>query len=430
MTRLQTYLTLVPLPIIVLAGFIYLVAILMVPARYRLQTALAFTVIWLAANKFADLRAIQPLAKTTAFAGYLAIAMAALLDPGPKRRMPRLVWLYPIMAVAAFVYILRSAEGMLDVVIRFQWLMLVIAAILLVRTITDSNALMRVINGFAVGYLLTTLILLSALILDPRGAYVTGVGRFAPYGGNANQTGLMLSQAGFFAFYMAFRGRANWLKPVFLGLAGIALGLALLTGSRSVVFATALPILPLVATIVRRPFVAALGFVIIAGMLIWLFQLGEQSRLERLYSLESSRYEQWRVYFNVFKERPFFGILSAPGYSSRIAPRLTFHPHNAYLDILYVGGLSYGLPMFMLVFLSLGYGFYIFKHRKLLPTDPVLISCLCLLLLTVYVHGFVNGIIYSPTYAWSVIHVFLAVLMITLGIDMRKYVRSRSGQAY
>ena len=430
MTRIQLYLQLIPLHYVALAGFIYLMAILMVPARYRLQTALAFTVIWLAANKFTDLRTIQPLAKTTAFAGYMAIALAALLDPGPKRRMHAIVWLYPVMAVIAFVYILRSAEGLLDIVIRFQWLMLVIAAILLVRTITDNNALMRVINGFAVGYLIVTVILLTALVFAPGGASITRMGRFAPYGGNANQTGLMLSQAGFFAFYMAFRGQANWLKPVFLGLVGIALGLALMTGSRSVVFATALPILPLVATIVRRPIVAMLGFVIIAGMLIWLFQLGEESRLERLGSLESRRYEQWSVYYDVFLDRPFFGILTRPGFSSRIAPHLTFHPHNAYLDILYVGGLSYGLPMFTLVILSLGFALYLFKHRKLLPSDPVLISCLCLLLLTVYVHGFVNGIIYSPTYAWSVIHVFLAVLMITLGIDMRKYVRSHSRRAY
>lgn len=430
MSKLEIYLSLVPLPVIILAGTVYLGIILMIPARYRLQTTLAFTVIWLATNKLIDLRTIQPLAKTTAFAGYMAIAMAAILNPGPKRRMPIVVWLYPIMALVGFIYILRSREGLLDIIIRFQWLMLVFAAILLVRTITDNNALMRVINGLAVGYLITTLILLSALILDPRGAYITGVGRFAPYGGNANQTGLMLSQAGFFAFYMAFRGQAKWMKPVFLGMSGLAVGLALLTGSRSIVFATAFPVLPLVTSMARRPIVAILGIVIISVVLLWLFQLGEQSRLERLGSLESARYEQWKLYMQVVKKRPLFGLLTAPGLSSRNAPCCHFHPHNAYIELLYVGGLSYGLPMFMLAIISMGYSFYIFKHRKLLPTDPVLISCLSLLLLTVYVHGFVNGIIYSPTYAWSVIHVFLSVLMISLGVDMYKYVKSLRGQAY
>ncbi len=423
MSTLKLYLDLVPWWAIILAAFGYTMIIILLPSRIRIQCALAVMVVWLMFNKLVDLGFVQALSKATAFSVYYGVGLAAVLQPGPKRRLNPLVFIYPVMAVIAFLYVMTVTDRDVALVIRFQWLVLVVSAILLMRTVTDHVGLMRVLTGLMIGSAIGLLVLLSALVLNPAATYARGLGRIFPYQANPNQIGLMFCLSVFVFGYFALRASNITTRSLMIGFGAISFGLGLLTGSRSVVVVMAIPLLPLLTAATRRPVLTVLAIGIAYGVLSWVLGMAEERQLQRLLSPTSERYELIGHYIEVIKDRPIFGLANTSGQSSGGHVGLT-HPHNAYIEMLYLGGLTLAVPMGLLVCVSLGGAFYTWRHRHKLPTDPVLINCLAALMFALYFHGFVNGTIYYPTYTWSFVHVFMSLLFMTLGIETFRYVKA------
>jgi len=56
----------------------------------------------------------------------------------------------------------------------------------------------------------------------------------------------------------------------------------------------------------------------------------------------------------------------------------------------------------------------VWKLRKYLPGDPLLYSILMMVLISMYVQGLFNQVVYWPTYTWSFLHVVLASLFICI----------------
>jgi hypothetical protein len=420
MDRIDFYLDVVPLPVVVAAALGVILAFLAIPARMRLVVALVALPVWLTIAQLPGLGLIQAVAKVSSSMGYMLVAIAAMLHPGPRRRLPAILWLYPVMACVAFVYVLGVEDRFLAMALRIQWLMLTVAAVMLARTLVTGEDVHRVVYALALGCVLAIGLPLSGLILFPGEAFLKGMNRFQPYGVNSNQIGVLFALTVPLAVYTALSRRGAFGRPVLLFAAAVTLGMALITGSRQTILAICIVMIPLLLRFTRRPVVTLLAAGIVAGGLSWLLGMAEIDALRRFTSLESGRVEIWLAYLPVLRERLYFGLGGTTGFSFLKDMSVGMHTHNAYLDMLHLGGLSFFVPMMILAVYSAFCTWRVWRVRRHLGVDPLLISLLAVLLMTMYFQGLFNQVVYWPTYSWSFLHVILACLFVGVAADLRR----------
>ncbi len=420
MEKIERYLEIVPLPLLLVVVVSVAVGFLAIPAKYRMPTALSLMMIWLTLGEMVDLRLIQPMAKLTGFAMYGLVAVTAWLDPAPRRRTPPLAWMYLVIAAVAFIFILTVRDLALALAIRMQWMILVVAALSVSRTIVDEASLQRVIRAITLGLAVALLLPLSALVLHPAQSF-HGVGRFFPYGTNPNHIGVLFALAAPLTLYWAIRTHTLFLKPILIGFTAMALGMALLTSSRSTMVVMIGASFPLVVFLTRRPVLTAIAGLILAGGIAWIFGFAGTVKLERLESLQTGRLETSKRYLtNIIAERPFLGLLETEGESFlRSDTTGEAHAHNGYTETLYVGGITYAMPVFFLVAYTGLCTVRTWKHRRLIGADPLLINLLVAFMVMTYAHGFVNHSLYHPTTTLSFVHVFLSVFFMGLAMDLK-----------
>ena len=420
MDRLQRYLEIVPLPLLALVAITVLMASLVVPAAWRLGGSLIVMVVWLVVGRMPELGTVQVVAKSTGFVAFLLVTVAAWFDPGPKRTLPGIAWLYLATGLLSFIYIITVSDFMLALVLRIQWCFLILAALTVARTIVDEASLLRLVHSLTLGLAIAVLVPFTDLLLHPAEAFRAGIGRFFPYGANANQIGVVFCMAAPLSLFAAIRTRYSFLKPFWFGICLLAVGMGLLTASRSIMIVMAGATLPVALHLTRRPMLTVTGGIVACAVLYVVFSLGGEASLARLGSLDTSRPQIAMEYFSIIAERPIFGLLETMGESFLHPESARQHPHNAYIEILYFGGLSYGVPMALLVASTMLATYRVWRMRKFLGLDVVLVNMLVAFMAFIYAHGMVNGSIYYPTYAWSFFHVLLSILFLTLASDLRR----------
>ena len=114
-----------------------------------------------------------------------------------------------------------------------------------------------------------------------------------------------------------------------------------------------------------------------------------------------------------------FGLLGVSGEEAFKSSAVGMHPHSAYFNMMYMGGLVYTLPMLWLLWKSLVATKQVWSSRSMLGVDPLIISILAMLLAAMYVQGLFNQVVYWPTYAWSFLHVILACFFISVAEDLK-----------
>lgn len=427
MDKLQPFLDAVPLPVLLLAPILGALIFLLVPPRLRLPVALIGLVPYLTAGRLPGLGPVYLLCKATGWAALIAVAVAAILQPGQVRRPHWIAWIYVALAAIAPIYVLTAEDSLFAVALRIQWLTLVLAAVAVARTVHDAASLERVMRSLQLGLALGLLLPFSDLILRGAGSFSIGHGRFSPYGANANQIGIFISAAFVFNAYYALRDRNLLLRFVWAGVAALALGMALLTRSRSTAIACVFPALPLLLHAMRRPVLAVpVGGVMAVVAMYVISRTAELFSLERLTTLETARVSQGINYIQLsVAQRPVFGLLGTRGMTSQVDESVGTHAHNAYLDAAYVGGLSFLIPLLVLVAASLLSAAYVWRKRRLFDADPLLISTMCFLMVTIYAHGFVNQSIYYPTYTWAFVHVLFSILLVTMATEAMRARRTQ-----
>lgn len=417
-SRVQEYLEIVPLPLLIGAAVLGLLAFLLVPRNYRLGVSIAFMVVWQTVGALPDLGSVQALAKATSAIPLALIGLSAFLHPGPRRQVSAMAFIFPVMAVIAVVYVLTTEDRTLALAIRFGWIVLTIAALLTVRTIVDDAALRYVIRWLTIGLCIAVLFPASAVVLDPAGSFRGGLFRLFPWGANPEGIGTLFISTTVFTAYLAYRSSGLG-KVVLLPFLGISLALGLMTASRAVLLGCVFTSLPVLLAWTRRPIFLIIGVAVVLGPALYLIGLAEQIDFARLGSLKSGRWELYGPYLEVIAERPFFGLIGTQGESFFLLKSVGAHPHNAYLNMLYLGGLSYAIPMMFGVGVAVFSAIYCLVHRRRFLNDPLLITTLAVLLLFMYAHGFVNDVVFYPTFPWSFIHVTVASLLMTAASDMR-----------
>jgi hypothetical protein len=421
MDRIQIYLDIVPLPVAMAGAFFAVLLFLAIPAQYRVFVALALMPIWLTLSRLPNFEVtwMPPAAKITSIMGYSFVGLGAMLHPGPRRELPRFVWLYLVMAAIAFLYVLRVEDRTVALILRMQWFTLVFAGIMLARTIVTAQDLMRIVNALAFGCLLALVLPLSALILFPGESFMKGGNRFEPYGVNSNQIGMLFALALPVLAYTGLTTRVSIYKPILLGAAGLTVGMALLTGSRQTLLAILLVAIPLILKFSKRPILTILALGIGGIGVTYIMGMADQTALDRFSEFDSERIVIWELYIrDVFMQRPLFGLLGISGEEAFKSGVVGMHPHSAYLNMMYMGGLSYLIPMLWLLWKSVTSTIAVWKSRTQLGCDPLIISILAMLLAAMYIQGLFNQVVYWPTYTWSFLHIILACFFISVAHDL------------
>jgi len=414
----------VPLWVLIAVPAALLVGFLSIPGRIRLYVAAGVMALWLACNNFVDLPYLHIIAKPTTVLAYGMLALAAILHPGPRRPVPGVVWVYVALAFVQFFYILTVTDMVFALAIRIQWLMLTIAAILLVRCIVKDEVLTGVFKGFTAAAVVIIGLILGGLAFLPSFRN----GRLEPLGAPSNIGGVIFTSAAPICFYHGIRSSNILIKTIMFGTAGLGLALATLTASRSTMITILIVMLPMILFMTRRPAVTILAIVIVLTGLLWAISLGEEyaTKLDRLESMDTDRAQTFVWYLStVIKERPLVGLLFSSGQS--VLYESAGNPHNAYLYILYLGGVTLFLPIFAMVSYTMYCTYYTWRHRHRLDNDPLFVSVLVAYMVAIYAHGFVNAEIFYATSIWPFMHIFLSVLMITAAHDLRKVVGEGEG---
>ena len=257
----------------------------LVPAQNRLFLALMLVTPWLSMARAQDLSLIAAGAKLTSGLSFLLVAYAAIMHPFPKRRLPLIVYLYPIMAFIWIFLILGVEERSVGIVLRIQWLCITIAGVSLARTVVTYADFKRIINGFTVGCMIALLIPISALVLYPGESFLKGIGRFQPYGSNSNQVGMLFALATPLLGYAMLTWPKKY-RPLIIFYLSLTLGMALLTASRQTAVAILITSFPIIFVLSKRPIITVIGLSIAAVGIGWIMSIGaEISPMERLGTL-------------------------------------------------------------------------------------------------------------------------------------------------
>jgi hypothetical protein len=415
--KVAYYLELVGLPVLMLAPILGVAFFVLIPARIRLDLAIVATFLWLTLGELIGLGMIQAVAKATGFAAYLMLIAVALMEPGPKRRVPPIAWLYIATGLQAFIYIMTVSNFPQALAVRVQWLLLVIAAIAVARTIVDEASLKRILIAVAMGYAVGLFLPFSELLLNPAAAF-KATGRFNPYDSNPNHIGIVFGLTPPLAAYAALQVRSKSKKVWWLGSAAIALGCGLLTASRSTMAMMIGIGFPLALAWIKRPALAFLGALALMGGVLLASFFVETVSWERFTPeaiMESGRIQSLadHPYWPIIEERPLFGVLETEGESFlRSDQELMGHPHNAYWELLYFGGFTYGIPMIFLAAYTLWCVYGVWRVRMTIQADPLLVNMAIALMVMTYAHGFVNHAIHYPTTTLAFVHVWLSVVFI------------------
>lgn len=408
----------------VLFGLVFLLC----PARLRLPSALIIMPPFLLVGRLPLLGAPALGAKALGFALLLAVAAAAFLSPGPKRRLSPLCYFYVPLALAGPVFLFTAEDNLFPLLRAVQWICMVFAALEVAKTVVDAAALVRVLKYLAIGFLIDTPILLSAILTNSW--TFTGHSRFEPYGASSNQIGMVFTMSVGLALYFALRDRVIPMRLVWAGVAAAGTGMALLSGSRSVVITIMGACVPMGFAMLRKPLLAVpmIG-ILLLGIAVVLTRV-DSNPFERYKSLETARGSQAVEYIQEsIAQRPLTGLLGTHGMSAETDESLGFHAHNAYLMQAYFGGLTLAVPYLILSAASLIAAFYVWRHRALMDADPLLMSTLFAFMLMVYAQGMVNHMIYMGTNAWGFFHLLLSMLSLTWASELMRFRRENPAMA-
>ena len=401
---------------IVLAVLLYF----LIPKEKRLFVSIMMITPWLQMGRSQNLSLIAAAAKLSSGLVFLLVAYAAWTHPFPKRRLPGVVWIYPIMSFLWIFFILGVTERSVGVVLRIQWFTVSFAAVSLVRTVVTYDDFKRIINGFTAGCLIALAVPISALVLFPGESFLRGIGRFQPYGSNSNQIGMLFALSAPLLGYAMISWPKKY-KPFFIVMLSLTCGMALLTASRQTMIAILMTSFPILWVMSKRPLVTMFGVVLAAIGVGWIMSVGgEIAPMERLGTLETGRPQLWLRYItDVYSRRPLTGLFGTGGESYFRSNIIGQHPHSAWMNMMYHGGLFLFVPLISMVLYSVYSGLNVWRKRKQLAGDPLLYSISFLLLLAMYVQGCFNQVVFWPTYSWSFLHVVMASFFISVWQDIR-----------
>lgn len=428
MFSFEQYTDVVPLPVLLMAPVVLGLMFLLCPAKLRLPAALIILPPFLVVGRLPLLGAPALAAKALGFAMLLAVAAAAFLAPGGKRKLHPVCYAYVPLALVGPIFLVTTDENLFPLLRSVQWICMIFAVIQVARTIVDAAALVRVLRYLALGFVIATPILLSAIV---SGNWThTGHSRFEPYGASSLQIGMVFTVTVGLALYFTLRDKIILMRFVWAGTVAATAGMALLSGSRSVIITTMGVCAPAGFFMLRKPVLAVpMIAIMLIGIAVVISRV-DANPFARYRTLETARGQQAVEYIREsIAQRPLTGLLGTRGLRAEADDSLGFHAHNAYLKQAYIGGLVLAVPYITLAALSMAAAAYVWRYRALMDVDPLLMSTLAAFMFMIYAQGLVNHMIYMGTNTWGFLHVLLSMLFLTWAGEVAKFRKEQPAAA-
>ena len=419
MDKLQLYLEIIPLPVLVIGGVGSLMIYLVIPAEKRFYLTFLIMPTWLALSKCPDLGMIQALTKITSGLLFMLIGIAALMRPVPKRRVPPIAWLYILASAWFFLCILGVTERVDTMVIEFQWVMMVLASMATIMTLTSLEDVEKIFWTLGVGIIIALAVPLSAIVLSPGTAFIAGMNRFAPWGASPNLIGLLFVIGAPVLLYMVMSTRVHSIKPILVGLMILCIGMAILTGSRMTAFSIIVSMGLIAIPLVKRPGLLIAGGAVGAIVLPLVLSVNVDAA-DRLADLSSSgRLGLWWEYLMTSVRRPF-GLFGTTGLSTQSDSIIGDHPHSSWFEMLYLGGWPYLFMLLIPAVIGLKSTFKVWKNRVIYGDRNMqfLIHVIAAMVASFYFQSLFNQALYHPTYTMSFFAVMLTLLVIAMASEI------------
>lgn len=433
MDRITRHLDYIPLPIVLLVAVAGLVGVVMFPKKYGLPFALAASAAWLNLNRFNRLGAVSSVSKATFWLPLMAVTYFAVAQPGPKRKVPILAWVYMIVPVLGCICIARAEDAALGFVQFATMFLSAMAAIAVYRIIDSEAALVQVMKMTFLGLLVPIAVSLVALAFFRSMSFIPGLGRFGPFGMIPNQLVPILAPAMCFAACGFLALKSPVLRVVCIATIGCCFALIMATGSRQGIVVAGIVVLPTLAWVTRRPILMMFAAAIAIGVAGWTFAYTEGiASTDRLtdFTNTSGRFDMALHYLEAFRDRPVAGLLGTSGMSVLRDDTATHISHNSYLAMLYNGGLLLGFPLALAMAATIYSIAVVLINRRRFAINPAILWSLAALMVAIYLQGLVSDMAYWSVSSWTFMHYFLSCLFMGLAKEVKSYKFSSVGHYY
>lgn len=431
MDRITRHLDYIPLPIVLLVAVAGLVGAIMFPKKYGLPFSLAVSAAWLNLNRFSRLGAISSVSKATFWLPLIAVTYFAVTQPGPKRKVPVLAWVYMIVPVLGCICVARAEDMALGFVQFATMFLAAMAAIAVYRVIDSEAALLQVMKMTFMGLLVPIAVSLIALAFFRSMSFIPGLGRFGPFGMIPNQLVPILAPAMCFGTCGFLILKSPLARIICVATIGCCFALLMATGSRQGVVVASIVVLPAFAWVTRRPILMMSAAVVAIGVAGWTFSYTEGvASTERLtdFTNTSGRFDMALHYLEAFRDRPVAGLLGTSGMSVLRDDTATHISHNSYLAMLYNGGLLLGFPLFLAMVSTVYSMGVVLVNRRRFTINPAILWSLAALMLAIYLQGLVSDMAYWSVSSWTFLHYFLSCLFMGLAREVKSYEFAGLGQ--
>jgi len=417
MEKIISYLDRIPLELLITAPVIGLIVYFQIPLRKRLSVMLATTFVWLVIAICPGLGVFKDLFKILLPAMLALLVFTAYRDPHPRLPLPGLCKLYLVLAAAQFLYVLGTQDRINAMVYCLQWLLMVLAAFRIVQSITTWERLKHVMFSVTVGATTGSLFLLSSF---HKREYSLDAGRYWPYDAHPNHVGITLIISSMLCFLWAQQTRNPKIKMLFIALGSLSFMQLIMTVSRTSIAAAFPPILVLCLHYAKRPAQVVMAIFVLSIVLMVGIEKTSKFRYERLGSLKTPRTQIYTDYLADIETRPFTGLMFSRGRSMQQKDQSVNeqHVHSSYIYALYIGGLSFAMPLFFLAAASLFSALHLWMNRNLFPHR--LVELMCMFMVTCYLIGVSITELYKPVNNLAFVSLLFSMTLIGIASDKKR----------
>jgi len=364
MDKIFRYFQVVDPFVLVIGIAVLFVVLIIIPAEKRWLVPFAFGPTWMLVNRMSDFQMIGSYMKVLAVAPTVAMIFGVITGGFPKSKTEPAAFVLILTGVFWIVCIAGTNDFGYGFAVRIQWILMCVAASLVLPLLSNLNYLRIMLRWLYWGYFAAGALMLAAFAFDGGVMYLNGHTRFSPWGSNPNQINMTLTMVFFLSLYMMQTDEKDKKAPIYAASAIASAMMLLLTISRSSI-AMAFVGVAIIAPhiIIKRPLltfsVAVLSIVVSSN-----YVLNNDISLNRLNSLQSGREDIAVIYLNEIMKRPISGLLGTSGRSFNSMGRGASHAHNAILAIAYNGGILLLLPFLVIGQKALTSCLYLFRTRK------------------------------------------------------------------
>lgn len=381
---------------IVFTGLVFLV-----PPKHRVFFLLVLLAFCQTADKFEALGLVATLCKLSVAPLAIFIAIVALNECRARVRLSMYFAAWLATAAWGVACVARTPDVAIALPISITWLFIVVAGAMLSFTLTSQYKLEQALTAICLGSSIAGVVALFAL-LGQTDISKEFSGRFSPFGANPNQVGMSFMLVVVIGYYFAVNAKNVGSRIAYGLFAAIATAELALTLSRAAIVISLLALSPLLLKFLRHPLRLILICIVSAPVVFLIVQRLESVSSDHLYG-SVERAHHWQLGIAEIEKRPFVGLLGTSMYS---AIDKDWNAHNAFIQLMFIGGLTLAVPTCLLYLLGLYYCVRVCLRRESVFNTSTL-GYLALLQGLLVLHGLVNDALFYPTYASSFLVVAL-----------------------